>query len=303
MADQESAVDYDKLLKQLKGFFPGEGLNIESVKYDMNSRKLFIKPEDFLPYLQTALLDEKLIEVRFDYNDNPHFTRIIDWPAKEKENASDEVRAASAPGAYFQDMTHITSLPMEPSIGNYHIKKSQSVVMRFFTKSFAVELCTTFLRTNKYENLPVLQFQFPVIGRLLKGEREYRAKVTKGFDLKVHITGKRKQPDIMTDIINVSATGLAFSLEKKDVNNFLENETRKLKVIKDGEELFKVNAKVRHVSRIRKRTSIAYFCGVELDLVTQSMTREVETLLATVQRAHLQALSGLSRETGYNLIS
>lgn len=307
MEEQETTIDYKQLLGQMKQFYPAEKFDSASLEHDIKSGKLFVRPEDFLPYLQTALLDDKLIEVRFDDNEIPHFTKIIDWPAKEKENDSDEVKpyepVLPTPAAYFLDMSHITSLPIEPGIGNFHIRSSQRVVMRFFTKAFAVEFCTTFLSTDKDKDIPVLQFNFPFIGRLLKGEREYRARVIRGFDLKVHVAGKRKQPDITSNVINVSGSGIAFSLEKKDVEHFFDNEKRKLILIKDGEKLFDVNAKVRHVTRIRKRSSIAYYCGAELDLVTQSLSKEVGSLVATVQRAHLQSLSGMARETGYKLIA
>lgn len=306
MAEQDTEIDYDSIISQLKFFYPGELFTFESVESDIITGKILHTPSDFLPYLQTALLDEKFIEVRFDGNELPHFTKIIDWHRKDVSEDSEDLphdQQADQPAAYFQDMTHITSLPLEPGIGNYHIRNSKKVIMRFFTKAFAVEMCTTFLSIDKDIDIPVLHFHFPDIFRLLYGVREYRAKVIKGFDLRVIIAGKRKQTDIVAQALNISVSGMAFSLQKKESTQFFADEVRKLKVLYNDEEILNLNAKVRHVTRIRKRTSIAFMCGVEFDIVTRGLAAEIESLVAMVQRAHLQSLSGMARETGYNLIT
>lgn len=305
MDQSQIPIDFEVILERLNHFFPATPFTIESVKKAIQSRQIIYNPNDFVSYLQTALLDEKLVEVRFDDNDNLFFTKIIDSPHKEDDptvQTGENETFSYTPGKYITRLTHITSLPLEPGIGNYHIRNSKKVVMRIFTKSFAFEYGTFFREVSANKNIPALDFDFPVIGRLLHGEREYRAKVTGDLDLIVKITGKRKQPDIITRVIDISASGMAFTLKKHDMKQFFIKETRAFSITLGDDHIIDVKGKVIHVTSVRKPYGVTYICGVELDLVTRKSVAQIESLVAKVQRAHLKAISGLSLETGFKLI-
>ena len=60
---------------------------------------------------------------------------------------------------------------------------------------------------------------------------------------------------------------------------------------------------VRHLSKVRKKGGIEYVCGVEFDLATRTLAAVVESLVASVQRAHLKDLAEKSDASGINLIA
>lgn len=302
MADDNEIINYENIFEKLKKYFPEGSFLEQSLNDDIDLSDIIYTPEGFLPYLQTALLDEKFIEVRFDDGDETYFTKIVDAPIvkpDEDGEEQDEYIVAS----YFKEMSHIISLPLEPGMGNYFIRKSEKVVFRMFTKSLAVEFGTGFLEFVRHEEIPYMHFRFPVIGRLLHGEREYRAKVPGEVNLRVVVEGKRKQADIQSKMVDISVNGMAISFPRKNRGDFFTGESRRLTILEDEEVVLSSSCNVRHLTRVRQEDSIDNICGVQFDLETRELRQAIESLVARVQRAHLKKISGLARETGYNLIA
>ena len=138
-----------------------------------------------------------------------------------------------------------------------------------FTTSYAVELGTFFQDITVVRELPVLRLAFPVIGRLVRGAREFRAKVPEKMDLKVMVVGKRKQDSVTTRIVDVSASGMSFSIKKNQQEFFRINEVRTFEFIIDGMMVVRLNGNIRHVSKIRGKKGTEYICGVQFDLITR----------------------------------
>lgn len=187
-------------------------------------------------------------------------------------------------------------------MGNLQVRNSQRVTLRLFTSTTAIELGTFFQGLATVRGLPVLRLAFPVIGRQVRGTRAFRAKVTLKMDLTLFIKGKEQRPDIHTNPIDISANGMSFEIQKKEQELFTEGDTCSIKFIVNGDALTKVNGTIRHTSKIRAKKGIQYNCGVQFDLPTRALAATVETLVATVQRAHLQELSDKSEESGIALI-
>ena len=187
-------------------------------------------------------------------------------------------------------------------MGNLQVRNSQRITLRLFTSTTAIELGTFFQNLATVRGLPVLRLAFPVIGRQVRGTRAFRAKVTLKMDLTLFIKGKEQRPDIQTHPIDISVNGMSFEIQKKEQGLFKENDICSIKFILNGETVTKVNGKICHTSKIRAQKGIQYNCGVQFDLPTRALAATVETLVATVQRAHLQELSDKSEESGITLI-
>ena len=84
---------------------------------------------------------------------------------------------------------------------------------------------------------------------------------------------------------------------------FRVDETRTLEFIEDGMMAARINGKIRHLSKIRGKKGTEYICGVKFDLVTRAVAAKVESIVATVQRAHLKELSDKSVANGFDLIA
>ena len=295
--------------KKLAFFFPEESYSFtkQTIEDGVASGNFMAKPSQILPYIQTALLDEKILEVEINGMSRVYFSRINDdFPdLEESENDVGELTLTEpdyTAGDYLKRMSHIITLPIEPGMGNLHLRNSQKIVIRFFTSTSAVELGTFFQDLAIVREIPVLRLAFPVVGRQVRGARAFRAKVTKDMDFNIFVKGKKTRPDIHTKPIDISADGLSFNIKKKHQSMFQEDEICTVHFIIDDELQVKVKGTVRHISKVREKKGIQYRCGLQLDLPTRSIAADIETIVATVQRAHLKELSDISEESGITLI-
>lgn len=306
MSNEETPSEViERTRKRLEIFFKDQSFSTELIAEGIETNDLFTKPSDVLPFLQTALLDEKVIEVEMDGMTRVYFSRIYDDPVFLEEEEDEEgkpiIDPSYNPGEYLQKLTHIIMLPIEPGIGNIHIRHSKSIVLRQFMSSYAVELGCFFQDMASIADLPVLRLGFPVVGRIVRGAREYRAKVPVKHNLQIMIIGKRKQPTMTARVVDISASGCSFSIKKEEQSLFVIDEVRTFEFIHEGMLIVRLTGKVRHVSKIRGKKGTEFICGLQFDLVTRAIAAQVEGIVATVQRAHLKELSDLSEESGFSL--
>jgi hypothetical protein len=308
--EEEKRIAHLKSLqKKLAFFFPEEAYSFtrQAIEDGMASGKFMTKPSQILPYLQTALLDDKILEVELDGLTRVYFSRINDdFPDLEEiENESGEITLMDPEynaGDYLKLMNHIITLPIEPGMGNLHLRNSQKIVIRLFTSTSAIELGTFFQDLAVVREIPVLRLAFPVIGRQVQGARAFRAKVTKEIHFFLFVKGKKNRPDIQTNPIDISTDGLSFNIKKEQQKMFQEDEICTIHFIIDDVLKVKVKGTVRHVSKIREKKGIQYCCGLQLDLPTRAIAADIEAIVASVQRAHLKELSEKSEESGINLV-
>jgi len=307
--EEKKELSIQNIQKKLAFFFPEEAYSFtrQAVEDGVASGEFMVKPSQILPYIQTALLDDKILEVELDGMTSVYFSRINDdFPDLEKiENEDGELTLIEpnyTAGDYLKLMSHIITLPIEPGMGNLHLRNSKKILIRFFTSTSAVELGTFFQDLAIVREIPVLRLAFPVVGRQVRGARAFRAKVTKGMDFNIFVKGKKTRPDIHAEPIDISTDGLSFNIKKKHQSMFQEDEICIVHFIIGGELQVKVKGTVRHISKVREKKGIQYCCGLQLDLPTHSIAADIETIVAMVQRAHLKELSDISEESGINLI-
>ncbi len=295
--------------KKLSLFFPEDSYSFTNQAVDdgLECSDFMVKPASILPFLQTALLDDKILEVEMDGMTRIYFSRLYDELPElvETEDEDGEISLEEpeyATGDYLKLMNHVICLPLEPGMGNLTVRNSQRIVLRLFTSNLAIELGTFFQDLAVVRGLPVLRLSFPIIGRKVKGIRAFRAKVTLEMNFELFIKGKKKRPDIETNAIDISNDGMSFEIQKEEQKLFKEDEICSIQFVLNGEALTKVNGTVRHISKIREKKGIQYRIGVQFDIPTRSLAATIETLVATVQRVHLQELSDLSEESGITLV-
>jgi hypothetical protein len=296
-----------RLTSRISTFFPELTLTGDALVDACETGNIFYKSQDILPYIQTALLDEKIVEVELDQAPRVYFTRVHDQlPDLIPTDVDGEMilkEPVYSAGEYLKQMSHVIILPLEPGIGNFLIRNTQKVVLRFFTTAYAVELGTFFQDLAVVRDIPVLRLGFPVIGRLERGAREYRAKVPETLDLKILAVGKSKKESILSKIVNVSVSGVAFSIKKTQQELFKINEVRTFEFVHNGMMKARLLGKVRHISKIRGKKGTEYVCGVQFDLVTSATASKVEKIVTMVQREHLKELYEKSVESGLDLIT
>lgn len=308
MANAKTESLSQRIVNRLNLHFSDVVYTQSMLEEELDSGDIFYKPADILPFLQTAFMDEKFVEVEMSGITQVYFTKIHDHPPESTEDEEEEdtgpgdKKQEYNPGDYMKDMSHLITLPLEPGMGNYSIRYADRVLLRFFTSSYAVELGTFYQNQEIVKGLPVLRLDYPVIGRIVRGSREFRAKVPSKMDIKLMIIGKRKQKTVTTKLLNISVSGFAFSIQKEQQNDFIVDEERSMEVIINDVMELRVQGTIRHISKIRGKKGTEYLCGVKADLVTRALAARLEEIVAAVQRAHLRELAQLSTESGIKLI-
>ena len=301
-------IPLERVKKRLDLFFPADSYSFtsEAIEEGLETGDFMAQPSAILPYLQTALLDNKILEVEIDGMTRVFFSRLYDdlpdMEEVEEEGETVLVEPDYNAGDYLKRLSHLICLPLEPGMGNLQVRNSQHLIIRLFTSAAAIELGTFFQDLATVRDLPVLRLSFPVVGRQVRGTRAFRAKVTKKAALSVFVKGTKKRPSIDTHAIDISANGMAFEIQKDEQHYFEENDIIPLQFTLDGFYLGKVSGNVRHVSKIRQKKGIQYRCGVQFDLPTRAAAEMIESIVAKVQRVHLKSLSDKAEESGLDLV-
>jgi len=307
MGDPTSEINEERINRLLVDYFYQEPLTSDDLQEAVRAKDIFYKNSDLLPFLQSCLLDEKVLEVEIDGLTRVYFTRLCDdlpplIDMEENEEAISE-EPEYAPAEYLKGMTYFLSLPLEPALGNVAVRNSQKVIFRLFTASYAVELGTSFERLAEVRGEPALRFAFPVIGRVVRGTRAFRAKVPKEMGLMANLNGLKNNEILGAAVVDVSAKGMGIKIAKEHLELVKEDEIRPVKIICESEVLVELKGKIRHTTKIRGKGGSDYVCGLQFDLETGALASKVEAVVAQVQRAHLKKLSELSEESGLNLIA
>lgn len=307
MNSDQTDISFEDVLARLRQFFPQNEppYTMETVDAGIQVGDIFTRPEEMLPYIQTAFFDEKVVEIEVDGVQQVYFSRLYDHLPEPDEGSEDETSSPQPEyksGSYLQEMKHLILLPAEPGMGNLRIRNSQQVLLRFFTSRTGVELGVFFENITSVHGLPVLRLSYPVIGRLLHKARAFRAKVPVNFGLQVIVAGKNKNPDLTCQPVDISVHGMSFLIQKEEQQLFRVGETRTLQLLLNGEPYNRLYGIVRHVSKIRSKQGTEFRCGVQLELSTRAMQSSIESLVATVQRAHLQELVSKSEKHNITFI-
>lgn len=298
----------EEIRKQLRHYYPGETFPKDELEAALQHGDIIMQKEKILPYVQTALFDDKVIEVELDGRPKVYFSRLKDELPDLVEDEVDGrvvyVQPDYEPGEYLREMTHILTLPLEPGLGNLDLRYSNFIVIRMFTSNFAVEMGTKFEDLAKVQEIPVLRLSFPSFARIVRQSREYRAKIPESLNFEIAIeTGGDETEDLVAVPVDISVKGMSFAVSKERQRTFRINESYSFKLYMDDELRASLGGTVKHLSRIRKKSGIEYVCGVEFDLASRTIAAVIESLVATVQRAHLKELAEKSQERGIDLIA
>lgn len=303
----------DEIKKLLQLYFPSSSYSTEELSEKIEKGDILTAEEDILPYLQTALLDEKILEVELDRQPNLYFSRLQDdspvpldadgKPINEEPAEDEEPQTIYHPGDYLHSLDYIMALPLEPGLGSLRLRQSTSVVLRMFTKDYGIEMGTTFQDMAKIHGLPVLQLAYPSILCIHKHAREFRAKVPEHQDFVVEVIREDPPLELTTAPIDVSRKGMGVSIDKHLHRQLRLEEELILKLYIDDELRARVTSKVRHLSKVRKRMGIEYCCGVEFELSSRTITSVMESIVAATQRAHLKELAEIAASRGIDLLS
>ena len=300
-------MDDETLLKKYHLFFPGDSYHSEDFDAAVDSGDIIIDPGKIVNLLQSALHDEAIIEVELDELTRIFFCRILDHTPELEEVETDGVVMLVEPeytkAEYLGEQDHVVITPLEPSIGNFLISTVHRVLLRILSSKCAFELGCFFVQKIRVRGMPVLQCSFPKVVRQVKGARAYRAKIPKEMELLVHVKRQGKREPFATCPIDISVEGMLLVDPSGKYTTLQEEEKIRLELYWPKGRSLKVSARIIHVSQLRDKEGIQYCCGIQFDLATRSLARNIELLVAGVQRRRLRELSDISDEFGVDFVN
>jgi c-di-GMP-binding flagellar brake protein YcgR len=300
----------DEIHKLLHHYFPSSTYSTSDLAENIEKGRILTKEEDILPFLQTALLDEKILEVELDRSPDLYFSRLQDnipedtptEPLPETDDQEAQATPEYMPGDYLLGFDHILTLPLEPGLGSLRLRQSTAIILRMFTKDFGVEMGTRFLDIVKVKGLPILRLAYPQILRIQAHAREFRAKVSERQEFIVEVEGEKHPDGLTTTAIDISRKGIALAIEKNIQKQLKVDDELFLKLYIEDELRARLSGTVRHLSRVRKRSGIEYSCGVEFKLTSKTITSVMESIVAATQRAHLKELAEIAASRGIDIM-
>jgi hypothetical protein len=292
----------ESILKKANLFFPGDNYLPEDLDLAVERGDIIVDSDKITNLLKSALHDEAILEVVLDDLTRIFFCRALDHTPELEEKESDGVVMLVEPeytkAEYLDEQDHVIITPLEPSIGNFLICSVNRVLLRILSSKCAFELGCFLDKKVRVRGMPVLQCTFPLIARQVKGARAYRAKIPKEMELLAHVERQGKREDFSTCPIDISVEGMLLVDPFGKYTGLKEEEKIWMELYWPRGKSLKVNAKIIHVSQLRDNEGIQYCCGVQFDLATRSLARDIEHLVAGVQRRRLRELSDISDEFG-----
>ncbi len=289
-------------MQQANLFFPGVSENPEVFTAAVDSGDLIVDPDKLINLLQSCLHDEAIIEVQFDDLTRVFFCRLLDHKPELEEIESDGVVMLVEPeytkAEYLAKGDHLIITPVEPSIGNFLICSVGRVLLRLLGSRCAFEFGCFFEEKIRVRGMPVLKCSFPLFARQVRGARAYRAKIPKDMELTIQVERQGRRENFSTCPIDISVEGMMFVDPFGKYSDLREEEKIWMELYWPRGRSLKVNARVAHVSRLRDKKGIQYCCGIQFDLATRALARDIELLVAGVQRRRLRELSEISDQFG-----
>lgn len=264
-------------------------------------------------HLQTTLLEEEVVELQLHDRSRTFFTRLIDkLPPLEEftdEDGSIILQEPEYPeGSYLQQRETVLVAPMEPVSGNILIRRSQQVFLRIPIGTNSLECESRFLGIQTVRDAPFIALAFPLSGLELSQRRYYRAKTMTKLLSQVIVTLPNNE-SASCPLIDIGINGLAFE-KALAVNPFAPRHAchhpiRRTQLAGLNLPDSKLFAVVRNHITCRKTKEcqiVSSRCGVQLSVEDMSVARQLERVVAEIQREHLRILRERADEAGIDLM-
>lgn len=283
----------------LDSFFPDSRLDDEHIQTltTQNDEQILFGPEKILPYLQTVFFEEHLAEIQIDHSTRLFFAHLLDdLPSLLEEHDDNGEVVFLEPdyesGSYLKKLETFILTPLTPGIGNARVRSSKQVVLRYFSGTVSIELGCSFQKQDVVREIPVLRFNYPVIGRVTRNYRHYRVKTIATVEAHVCVQNPDSSggTEICHQIVDISAMGVAFQTQSED-SPYEIGDSLKCTVRVKGIGELTVCGSVRRVAKVRQKQSYTNICGIRFDLETRALATEIEQLAAAIQRLHIREMS------------
>jgi hypothetical protein len=263
---------------------------------DSERYELLLSKEKILPFLQTLFFEERLIEVQLDHGTRIFFAALWDHPPdlveqEEEDGETQLIEQEYEEGAYLKEQNHIVLSPLEPVAGNMKVRTSTTVVLCFYAGTNAVELGTKFIKAESVRGASVLVFEYPTVGRIIRGSRPFRAKLSSEMNMMSNLYRLDNPDETMDcDIMDISSQGISLEHEAL-MERFSTGDKISITIYSPTSDPLELEGSIRHFAKIRTKQGNSVICGIQFDLKSRALAETIENLFAQVQRAFIRELA------------
>jgi len=259
-------------------------------------------------HLQTTLLADEVVELQLEDRSRTFFTRLVDQlPPLEESIDEDGSIILQEPeyleGSYLQQQELVLVAPMEPVNGNILVRRSQKVFLRIPVGTNSLECESRFLGIQTVRDIPFIALAFPVSGIELSQRQYFRARLLTTLPSQV-IVRLPNNDFASCNLLDIGINGMAFenpwpsALLPPGSPVTIQFERLSL----PDSRLFTV---VRNHITCRKTKdchTVSNRCGVQFSVEDLSVARQLERLVAEIQREQLRLLRERADEAGIDLL-
>lgn len=269
-------------------------------------------PAQIIRLLKKAMQDEENIEIQLNDRTRTFFTNFIDHPPEpeEEEEAAPTLEGEAPPPprkktvfyepfSYFKERNRIVIAPVLPAVGNALIRNTNQVHFRFFQGVKSVEGTVAYTSTLTVGGEPALQLTFPTSVMIYRKRRHFRAKVTQEVPVQLRLQREDSLEWHELQLVDISVGGLGFCSPWADATQLPIGEQVHIELITPTLPTLRLNTFVRN----HGRATIKDGCpkglsrtGLQFDVVNESMSQQVEMVVAYVQREILQGIQERKKE-------
>ncbi len=259
-------------------------------------------------HLQTALLEEEVVEVQMQDRSRTFFTRFVDnLPPLEEFTEEDGSVVLQEPeyqeSSYLLERKLVLIAPMEPINGNALIRRSQQVFFRFPIGTNSLECESRFLGIQSVRGNPFISLAFPSSCKELSQRRYYRSKLLTKDSSRVIVHLPDKEIAACT-LLDIGINGLAFENPWPLARLPLGTPVSLLLEVPNFPDYRLDGVVLSHINCRKKKDchAVSCRCGVQFSVADLNVAQQLEKAVAAIQRNHLRILRERADEAGIELM-
>ncbi|MDD3814120.1 MAG: PilZ domain-containing protein [Desulfocapsaceae bacterium] len=274
----------------------------------MKEYNVISEPHRIQRHIQTALLEEEVVELQMQDRSRTFFTRLVDYlPPLEEFTEEDGSVILREPeyqeSSYLQQRELVLIAPMEPINGNGLIRRSQQVFFRFPIGTNSLECESRFLGIESVRGNPFIALAFPTSCKELSQRRYYRTKLLTKDSSQVIVELPDKEVAACT-LLDIGINGLAFENPWSPTQLPVGTPVSLQLEIPNFPD-YRLSGVVRNLIKCRKKKdchAVSCRCGVQFSVKDLNMAQQLEMAVAAIQRNHLRVLRERADEAGIELM-
>lgn len=184
------------------------GTEITSHKMGETQDRISI-PGQIANHFFHLLTQEGFLELTLDDGEQIYHASLLDYPLTEPGSTQRLAKHLLVPGAYLMEHRQLWLTPLQPSFGNIHLRRAQSIRVRIYEDVHSFDSQVSFSGIVRSQDQAAIVLSFPTEMRRNSVRGLRRVKIPFGLSLRVTLF-PREGESFEGTVDDISPEGLAF---------------------------------------------------------------------------------------------